>query len=163
MKPEEMLGGGSHLPVLALAVHRTTGPVLECGIGIFSTALLHLLCLGRPLVSLESDAEWLSKLSYLRTPTHEFHHVPRWDDALPLLQSRFWDVAFVDHGDGEHRRLEVERLAQHARFIVVHDSELASQSGYHYEPTFAQFTYRTDVRLWMPETTVVSNFEKFEL
>jgi hypothetical protein len=160
------MGVGSHFPVLATVVARTTGPVLECGTGFYSTPLLHLLCGTRPLVSLETDPAWLEQNLRLASPTHEFKLVHNWDEMIPLFQSRFWDVAFVDHSPGlgqpqasSVRHKTVAALANHAKFIVVHDTEQAPASDYKFEPVFATFKYRTDVTLWKPWTTVVSNFE----
>lgn len=168
--PKEIddLGVASHYPVLALAIARTEGPVLELGTGKWSTSLLHTMCVGlnRQLVSLETDREWVSwGLKNYQHPLHEFHWVEneKWDDQIELLQSRKWDVAFVDHNPGDHRYIEIERLANNVKFILAHDSENAPGSDYRYEPVFDTFKYRTDYDLYRPWTTIVSNFEEFPL
>jgi hypothetical protein len=162
------LGVGSHAPILALVVSRTTGPVLECGTGQFSTPLLHLLCLERKLISLETDPVWLEQNVHLASPMHEFKLVHNWDEMVPLFQSRFWDVAFADHSPGlgqpqttSVRHKTVAALANHAKFIVVHDTENAPASDYRFETVFATFKYRHDIKIWRPWTTILSNFEPF--
>ena len=54
------LAWGSHLAPLIGAVASSKGPVIEIGIGHFSTPILHGLCkaLHRNLVSLEQDVKW---------------------------------------------------------------------------------------------------------
>lgn len=49
----------THLAVLMEAVRRTAGPVLELGVGLYSTPVLHWLCYptNRRLVSYDSDAQ----------------------------------------------------------------------------------------------------------
>jgi hypothetical protein len=172
---------GTHLPVLCAAVatirshelieHKLpVAPVLELGVGNYSTFVLHELCRshGIPLVSLDGDAEWLGRFSDLANDRHIVQQVDRnsWD-AVPLetpeafgFGLRQWGVAFIDHAGpdkarGERRVHEIKRLAQTARIIVVHDTE---EAGYKYEPVLATFKYRYDYKRMRPWTTAVSNF-----
>ncbi len=68
---------GSHFPVLAAAVARTAGqgPVLELGMGDYSTPMLHLLCHDRLLVSADNSARWVARYEAFRSPRHELHFV----------------------------------------------------------------------------------------
>ena len=52
---------GTHLPCLIKAMEKTTGDVLEMGMGIFSTPYLHYQCIltNRRLTSYENDKSWL--------------------------------------------------------------------------------------------------------
>lgn len=117
---------GSHLPALVAAVAATDGPILECGVGIWSTPILHALCApkARPLLSIESKPEWLARFLPFRTDWHQVEGVPSWD-ALP---QGTWALAFVDHGHAP-RGPVVEALRGRAGIVVMHDSE-CSYCGY---------------------------------
>jgi len=142
----------THIPLLAACVARTSGPVLELGCGDYSTPLLHWLCRGRRLVTLESDAAWLARYEDLRSPTHELLHVPDWASARPIDEGP-WDVALIDHAPGARRVPDIRRLMHRATFLVVHDTE---DPDYGYESVLPQFRHRHDDRRVRPWTTVVS-------
>lgn len=163
---------GTHLPALMAAVERTNGPIVEFGCGYYSTLVLHEFCRQskRRLVSAETDMEWLNKFINLRDDYswHEFYHVTDWDvfqRDIIRTSSVLWGVAFVDHKPGERRAVDIQLLRQHARLIVVHDTETDFGTGadYKYEPEFQRFAFRTDYKRVRPYTTVVSDFEKLEL
>ena len=157
-----ILGGATHFPILAGAVARTQGPILELGAGHFSTPMLHMMCLekNRRLVTVEGDPEWLKTFKILETPWHEFHHmkIGREDD-FTLIDEADWAVVLVDHRPASRRIREIERLKDRAIFIVVHDTE--DERAYHYESTLAKFTYRTDWKAYRVWTSVVSMRREF--
>lgn len=108
----------SWLPALGFALGRSTGPVLEVGIGHFSTPFLHEYCTadGRLLVSVEAHEGWrVSFHKEYASPSHEFHYsVPT--DIKP------WGVAFIDSSPGGAARAELFfRLAPISSYVVVHD------------------------------------------
>lgn len=144
----------SHMPLLAVAVLKTTGPVLELGAGLGSTLLLHGLCgsLDRSVTTLESDENWLKLFSHLERPWHTFKRVSDFIN-LPEYQEN-WGLVFVDHGVMEQRGESVRAL-QHASMIVAHDT--CHFHLYDYEPILSEFKYRWDWTANMPQTTVVSN------
>jgi hypothetical protein len=149
----------THIPLLAAAVARTRGDVLEFGCGDYSTPMLHnmLAGTGRKLVSLETNKEWLERYADLRGPGHVLAHVTDWRDAI--LPGKF-SVAFVDCQPGEARALLVKALADSAEFIIAHDTE---DDGYGYEPVFADFKHRLDYDRFDPMTTLVSNVQPFTI
>lgn len=130
------LGFGTHMGILASAVLQSrTGPVLEYGLGFYSTPLLHLLCqeMGRELLSLEGDAEWASKFEEFRTSFHHITSMPRgpggpdWglSGHLPApggtVHTADWAVVFIDHSPDERREVDAAALANRAELVVVHD------------------------------------------
>ena len=149
---------GTHIPVLAACVSRTRGPVLELGAGDYSTPLLHLLCKGRFLVTVESNPDWLNRYKDTENPLHRLLLVKSYDEAK-IIDEIKWDVALVDHAPGERRVTEIKRLKDRTMFIVVHDTD---DPGYHYEPVLAGFKYRYDYKRWRRWVAVVSMFEPFE-
>lgn len=166
---------GSHVCILAAAVSRTTGPVLELGCGDASTPLLRYLCWNRRLVSADSDAEWLAKYSGYAGPngagSHVFVHVggehwldQDWD-SMRGADSVGWGCVFIDCAPGEVRGELCERFRRSARFIVAHDSEkdYAAGGNYGYEHVIKNFKFSSEFRRWRPYTLVLSDYEPFEI
>lgn len=166
----------SHYPILAAAVARTTGPILELGAGEGSTPLLHYT--GREVLTVDTDASWLETFAGYRSRMHAFEIVgPVGDDALPMvtrmiagwnawrIPNRPWSVAFIDCAPGEARHELAIRLAEKATYVVCHDSETDYQSGgnYMYDRCTEHFLHVTEWRRWRPYTLVLSNYEKFEI
>lgn len=159
----------SHYAVLAAAIRRTTGPVLEAGCGEGSTPMLHYMCKGnlsgRPLLTLDSDRTWLDKFAgYSQESWHLFEWVTDWSKH-DLLGDAFFGVAFIDNAPGESRIKLIEKLAHRATFILAHDSERdwATGANYGYEKVRPLFKYVSEFRRWRPYTLILSNFEPFEI
>jgi hypothetical protein len=150
---------GSHIPVLTKLLSITDGPVLELGVGYFSTPLLHWLCIAhkRLLVSYDNDPKFLGLFSDFEHEYHELHLVEDWDAAE--VDDRAWDIALVDHGPAYRRRVEAVRLAHCAKYIVLHDSYYKQEKHYGYKQIYPLFKYHYDYMDFRPtETAVVSNF-----
>lgn len=148
----------THLAVLMEAVRRTTGPVLELGVGLYSTPVLHWLCYPsrRRLVSYDSDVRWAhTHRDYVRG-AHEVQYVTSFDYAS-IEQP--WGVAFVDHAPAERRVVDIRRLAPWAQYIVVHDTEGRRNKHYRFSDIYPLFKYRYEFNeAGAPFTTVLSNF-----
>jgi hypothetical protein len=152
-------GWASHLPVLIKILQISDGPVLELGSGIFSTPVMHWLCLDskRRLVTYENVPEYYNMLRRFNTGTHEVKLIKDWD-KIPI-DSEHWGVAFVDHGPVERRKIEIARLANIADYIVVHDTEarMDVETGFIKE-SFPLFRYQYHHKRQKPYTSVLSNF-----
>lgn len=148
---------GSHLPVLTKVVNITKGPILELGIGLYSTPYLHYTCLpvARKLVSFESEAGWIRYFRDCRTNFHEVNLVEDWDK---LEISGPWDVAFIDHAPDARRHIEAKRLVNRAKYIILHDSDPENDTLYKYSEIYSLFKYRFDYIECKPNTTILSNF-----
>lgn len=118
---------GSFLPTLQAVLEVSVRPVLEVGVGFYSTPMLHKFCAAakRPLVSIEEDPEWFDYFS--KAYAAEGHHFAHgnYDQLLPLVAGRRWGVIFMDHSPGPRRGRDVDLLLDWADFIVVHDYHLA--------------------------------------
>ena len=146
----------SHLAMLTDLLVRTTGPVLEMGCGFLSTPALHELCREsqRQLVSMDEKEEWVKKFIYFVNHWHEFYLIENADwEGCQLIDQINWDVVLVDHAPGERRKFDIDRLADRAKFIVVHDTQ---EPSYEYEPVLRKFKYRYDCKKDKVWTTVVS-------
>lgn len=146
----------THLPLLAACVARTSGPVLELGCGLYSTAVLHALCLpDRPLLSLDSDPEWLAKFThYRRCASHTVRQINQWADAPLDCDGKRWSVVLIDQKPAADRAPSLERYREHADLIVCHDSE---HRLYDYERVASTFRYRIEWKRYAPWTTVLSD------
>lgn len=155
VRPDWMMDPyATHLPLLAACVAHTSGPVLELGCGAYSTPLLHALCVGRPLVTLENDAAWHTR----------FFHLARGQHTMKLIGGPWeevglggpYDVALIDHSPPVRRVEEIVRLRGQVRLFVVHDTE---HRGYGYEPVLTSFPHRVEWQGYAPWTSVVSDLD----
>lgn len=147
----------SHLPVLTKLVEATTGPILELGMGLYSTSYLHWACFPkkRELASYESDERWIR---YFRDSRCDFHKIEQITDWSSLKINNYWEIALIDHAPDPRRSIEAGRLSQNARFVVLHDTEPKHDSLYGYSTIYPLFKHRFDYTIAYPHTTVLSNF-----
>ncbi len=149
---------GSHLPILIRLVLMTDGPILELGTGFFSTPVLHWLCAekNRKLVSYDSQERFVEVANNYITDWHEVHLVDDWDK---IDISQHWGVAFIDHGPGPRRKVEMARVANNADYVIVHDTEPGNDWYYHFSEVAHLYKYRYDYDRVYPNTSVFSNFK----
>ena len=147
----------SHLPILSKVVEITKGPILELGIGLYSTPFLHWMCFSakRKLTSYDSDSKWIR---YFRDSKSDFHEILQIDDWDSLKIDKYWDLALIDHAPDARRGIEAGRLAKNAKFVILHDSEPESDTKYGYSKIYPLFKYRFDYTDALPNTTVLSNY-----
>lgn len=155
----------NHRFLLWPALEATTGEVIEMGMGQGSTPFLHQYCkdANRKLFSYESSLEWAMKFQDNITEGHHVMHVHDWDAVS--LRHPFPDVVLIDHAPGERRYIDVQRFANTAKIIVIHDSEPAA-TGYMMDRIWGLFRFRKDYTSPGAWATAVSNFvdvSKFEL
>ena len=150
-------GWSSHIPMLIKALELTEGDVLEMGVGMFSTPLLHWMCMvnNRNLYSYEHDNGWISIKRHFESDNHKIIMVDDWDKADI---DREWGMAFIDHAPAERRHIDIERLADKAKLIVVHDTEEKNNKTYKYNKIYPLFKYRYDFKIKKPYTTILSNY-----
>jgi hypothetical protein len=153
---------GSHIPILLRLLENTTGDVLELGMGIYSTPLLHWYCLehNRKLVSIENNADYFKMFEREKNPLHKRYLV---DNLMDVDLNRTWDIGFVDSGPGglERKNLAM-KIADNTKFIALHDSEPSGDKFYHYHEIVPLFKYSYNCRRFVPNTLVVSNTEKLD-
>ena len=157
------LAYGTHLPCLIKALSKTTGDILELGTGIFSTPYLRYQCMlsNRLLVSYENYKNWYDFLLKYYTPNenHQINFIEKYADA-PI--DRKWDVVLIDQTPDSSRTEEIRRLANFAKYIVVHDTNKDQDKIYHFSEVYPLFKYKT---IWDKdgrEATVLSNFVDLE-
>jgi len=158
LKPSE----GSHIPVLIKVLSMSSGPVLELGTGLNSTPVIHWLCneSKRRIESYESSEMFYLAARNYRNDFHGVHHVTQlggWDNID--FESIHWGVVFIDHAPGKRRVDEMIRLANHADYVVVHDTEERSDWHYRYSKGFPEYKHRVDYIKAYPNTSILSNFK----
>ncbi len=149
---------GSHIPLLIKIFEMSKGSVLELGTGIFSTPLLHMLCMdkNRMLVSYDNDKGYIDLHKEFVSDMHQIKFVEDWDKAD--IENKKWGMVLIDHAPEERRIFEVRRLVNSAEFIIIHDSNGRFNNRYHYRQIYPLFKYRYEYGKMMPHTTVLSNF-----
>ena len=150
---------GTFLPGLMKAVEKTNGDVLELGMGMFSTPYLHYQCLlaNRQLTSYDNDQNWAQFfIDYGYQQPH--HHIVVVDDYAKANIDKWWDVVLIDHSPDFRRVIEARRLANLAKYIIIHDSNGRYEKVYHYSEIYPLFKFKT---IWDKDArhaTVLSNF-----
>lgn len=120
----------THMPALAWAVLNTTGPIVECGTGTFSTPFLRTLAdiMKRSVLSLETSVEWVGKCQPPEGSRHKVVLVGDW--AVAELPDERCGVILIDQAPGSARQPMIERVANLADIIVIHDTEPGTGYGY---------------------------------
>lgn len=152
---------GTHLPVLIKVMSLTQGDVLELGTGVFSTPYLHYACFlsKRNLVSYDNSKEWERWIDYYRGPYHKIMIVDDWNKANI---EKPWDIALIDHSPSDRRIVDIRRLANFAKYIVVHDSTKTYYHTYGYWQIYPLFKFRKVWKYDQRRTDVLSNFVDLE-
>lgn len=150
-------------------MNKTSGDVLELGMGLFSTPYLHYACTGskRKLLSLENDKGWLRHFKgstfmhfLYSNEYHQLELVDVYEDS-PLIDKE-WDVVLVDQTPDLSRKETVKKLANKAKYIIIHDSNPQHEKVYHYSEIYPLFKY---IRVWDLDdrhATVLSNLQPLE-
>ncbi|OGK52588.1 hypothetical protein A2966_03545 [Candidatus Roizmanbacteria bacterium RIFCSPLOWO2_01_FULL_41_22] len=147
----------SYLPILIEVIQRSDGPVLEMGMGPFSTPVLHWLCIEmkRPLVSYDNNPEYFEENKAFENGGHQVKLVDSWDDAD--IENTLWGVAFLDHAPDYRRKEDAKRLANNVDYLILHDSEETKDKYFHYSEIYPLFRYRYNYKRRSPFTVVLSN------
>lgn len=149
----------SYLPILIKTLQHSVGPVLELGMGPFSTPLLHWLCfdMNRTLVSYDNNLEYFDSNSAFADKNHLVLFVKEWDNAV--ITDRHWGVVFLDQAPALRRKEDAKRLINNVDFLVMHDSENSKDQYFKYSEIYPLFKYRYNYRRGSPFTVVLSNIK----
>jgi hypothetical protein len=163
----------NHRLLLWLALEETKNlgalkqDVLELGMGEGSTNQLVQYCeaTGRILVSCDSNLEWIEK--FARRPESPaltgivegwwVRNFPGSSGSWKILYAKdnhwdsipiggggtSWACVLVDHAPGERRWVDILRLKDHAKILVIHDSEPAA-TGYMLDKVWPSFKLKVD-------------------
>jgi hypothetical protein len=142
----------SYAPLLYRAMLDTTGPVIECGMGNYSTRVLHET--GHTVLSIETSPEWFSKFDI---QNKILIHPAEWVRIIQLSKP-FVSVIFIDQAPGEIREKCIADLATgFSGIVVAHDTEPAADYGYKMRQHFPKFKYMVEVKTNGAWATALSN------
>jgi len=149
----------THIPLLVRVFDISKGDVLEIGTGWFSTLALHWLAhvTKRTVFSYESKQHWYERALRYKSKYHKIIKVDSWD-KLPV--DKHWGLVFIDHSPEARRHVEVERFADSADYIVIHDTQPEDDEKYQFGKIWHLFKYRHDWKKARPWASVVSNVKK---
>lgn len=153
--PDEWKGTddfSSHRPLLYLSLKNTSGLILEMGSGFGSTPFIKKYANENERIfsSFETNKEWADRTSSEYVEKYPFV-------GLEVINMGV-DLLFVDCAPAEERKKIIERYADSANVIVVHDTEEGANYVYQLRDILSTFKYRLDYRpVGNPHTTVVSN------
>jgi hypothetical protein len=140
-------------------MEKSSGPVLELGMGVFSTPYLHYQCIlsKRKLVSYENFKSWFDFFTRRYGYQDEFHEMIFVEDYKDAKIEKAWDVVLIDQTPDYSRAETIRRLANRVKYLVIHDSGRKFDRQYGYDKIYPLFKYRAD---WTKDTnnaTVLSN------
>lgn len=153
----------THQRLLVASVLRTTGPILELGVGWYSTPLLHEIgrATGRPVVTIDNNNDWLAQFQCLDSAGHDVILIGWWGDLIEVLNKRTghkrFGAVFVDQGQPADREYTIRALLadERADVYVMHDTE--EGPAYGYNRVLPMFRYQWTDRCQRSWTTVASN------
>ena len=148
---------GTHVLAMAEALARTIGPVIEFGVGDYSTRFLEVVCRvqRRRLYHVEHELDWLDRVK----PTGTVIETTDPASPSPLLREDRWGVVLVDQGPtGEERWPVAQAALLRADLVLCHDADESEEGVYHYWQHVIPFAadWLRDERLW-PYTLVCTN------
>jgi len=153
----EVAGNSTHQAALISAVLSTNGPILELGCGYFSTPLLRALCAstGRELVSIDTNKEWATRFGCDAPANHSVIYAESLIDC-EIIDAREWSVVLIDHVPEDDRHVQAKRVANRARYVVLHDAEPENDHRYHYSEIIPLYKYALLFQNVRPYTVVLS-------
>lgn len=142
----------SYAPLLYRALQDTSGPIIECGMGNYSTTLLHGT--GRHVISYDTHPDWFQKFA---VEPKVLIHPSEWLSVTRTLKT-LASVFFIDQAPGEIREKCIAELATgFDGIIVAHDTEPAADRGYKMRQHFGKFRYVVEVKTSDAWATALSN------
>lgn len=151
----------THQRCLIGSVMRTTGPILELGVGWYSTPILHEIAKmqRRLLITADNNWDWLGQFKGLESRWHKIIHVGWWgelfDGSLLHHIPQELGLVFVDQGQPIEREYAIRGLMYKTDVFVMHDTE--EKFAYGYGRTLPMFKYKYTDKCQKSWTTVGSN------
>lgn len=151
---------GSHQRLLVAAALRTSGPILELGVGWYSTPILHEIARAqqRPLLTIDNNSDWLRQFQPLNSEFHKLRLVGWWGEMYDLVAKELGErigLAFIDQGQPIEREYAIRNLLDKVGVFVMHDTE--EGFAYGYSRTIPMFRHLFTDKCQAAWTTVASN------
>lgn len=154
-------GVASHQSMLLQCAYKTTGGILELGMGWASSIPLHVFAhhQDRYMYSFESNPDYAAEFRFLQRGRHKIIVSPDMDLSVVDDQIKVpISLVLIDCAPPVRRLELLNMLQSHGMtkdaVFILHDTE---DPIYGLEPALGRFKYRVDDRRWMPYTTAVSD------
>lgn len=154
----------SYMSPLVACLAASDGPVLELGMGHWSSPFLHRYCLaaGRYLRSVDEDPAWIEPFKQYNLVSYHEVGFGIYDFVFEFYARQQWGVVFMDHSPGERRPADAVMFKSTAKFIIVHDysgtdGDKPSMAAL-FEPVRKQWKNAV-VAEYSPSTLILSNSE----
>ena len=150
----------SHLPMLYVALEKTSGDVFEIGAGELSTLAISTYCKinKRKFSTWETNEEWIKKVKDV-VGSHRLIDINYCLEYGDVIVSDDCGLLFIDCAPGEKRKELIKEYENIATVIVIHDTEIGSDYVYGMKDVLLNFKYRVDYKPeGKPHTTAASNF-----
>jgi hypothetical protein len=115
---------------LTMAIDFTKGPILEIGMGSFSTSLIACAKGDREAVGLEEQEDFYVEMvrQYQDLTTYKIRHVANWEVVVPVIKKHHYGVILIDNETApkpsfETRRMLIRELKDTGDIILVHDTQ----------------------------------------
>jgi len=155
----------THQPLLYHFIPKTNKPIIEFGMGVWST---ELICDEKAdeqlLVSLENDPLWIAKFDHLKTVNHDFSLIDNYESYS--ADAHDWGIVFVDHRPAASRAIIIDEYFDKCDYMIVHDTQPAVAHAYvGMEKALSRFKYRYDLKTQgnSAMATIVSNRHPLDL
>lgn len=150
----------THQRCLVGAALRTIGPILELGVGWYSTPILHEIAevQQRKLYTVDNNEYWIAQFKVLEEKSrwHFVWPIGWWGELREIAhEAMHFGLVFVDQGQPCEREYAIRMLLNQADVFVMHDTE--EEFAYGYGRTLPLFKYLYTDRCQKAWTTVASN------
>lgn len=126
----------SHQPVLKEYIEKTSGLIIEFGMGDGSTELIHAYAIfgERNIISYENNREYYDRFKHMNYK-HQVIFVENWNE----VKAQEADIVFIDHAPAARRHIDAIRFSKLAQYVIVHDTE---HEGKEYDSYFIELISR---------------------
>lgn len=116
----------THQKFLKFYTSKTTGDILELGVGFGSTPLLKEIAKSqnRKLVSVDNNLEWINKMKETcpEDSLHTYIYTNNWCGTISDLAKRSnWSIVFIDQHPWEARAISLYAFREISDYVIVHD------------------------------------------
>ena len=132
--PYEYSYGSNSIPLVVSAL-LTEGDLLELGMGMYSTPLLHKLAVSKraQAVSIDTKLEWANHFTFYNLTNNHLVYAMDYKDMNLFGLDKMWGLVLVDHGQADTRHINIHNFANISQIVIAHDAEDTSEHMYKYE------------------------------
>jgi hypothetical protein len=115
----------THQPFLEWYIKKTSGDIIEFGVGNGSTGFILDLIKGtnRKLLSLENNKDWYNEIKNIYPPNdnHEYIFVNDWNEEIYKLDKNRYSIVFIDQNPWSARVTAMNYFLDSNDYILIHD------------------------------------------